>query len=136
MRIGILGSGLMGGKLGTLWLIAMAAGILADAPAHAQLGDDSLAVARRHRMIAFNPDRAERCTYFFVTEFSTSVSGVKSQDTVDRFLFSDALGLMWNVGRSQAVGLSIDAHLAAGSGRLTPTGQVIRTGSPSCIVFR
>ena len=24
----------------------------------------------------------------------------------------------------------------AGSGRLTPTGQVIKTGSPSCIVFR
>ena len=26
-------------------------------------------------------------------------------------------------------------HVDAGNGRLTPTGQVIRTGSPSSIVF-
>src|SRR4029077_587717 len=81
-------------------------------------------VAKPHRSIVFSPDRADRCDYFFVTEFNTDITGVKSQDGVDRFLFTDALGLMRNVDRTRAVGLSIDAHLTAGRLGFAPTIRV------------
>lgn len=74
-----------------------------------------------HRTIVFAPDRPDRCDYFFVTEFNVGVTGVKSQDGVDRFLFTDALGLMRNIDRTRAIGVSLDAHLTAGAVRFTPT---------------
>ncbi len=49
------------------------------------------------------------------------VTSVKSQDGVDRYLFTDAIGLMRNIDRSRAVGASIDVHLTAGAFRFTPT---------------
>ena len=109
-----------GNRLGTCEIMAMAILILAASPALAE-PSDSFAVARPYRTIAFTPNRADRCAYYFVTEFSASVTSVKSQDRVDRFLFTDAMGLMRNVGHSQAAGLSIDSHLAAGGWRFAPT---------------
>ncbi len=97
-----------------------AAAILATAPVNARC-DPSADFAEPHRTIVFSPDRPERCDYFLLTEFSTSLTGVKSQDGVDRFLFTDALGVMRNIDRSRAVGFSIDAHLTGGAFRFTPT---------------
>jgi NADPH:quinone reductase-like Zn-dependent oxidoreductase len=74
-----------------------------------------------HRTFAFSPDRPERCDYFWVTEFNTSVTGVNSQDAGDHYLFTDALGLMRNIDRTRAVGVSVDAHLTGGAFRFTPT---------------
>jgi hypothetical protein len=107
-------------KRRSVCLAAVAAGFLAGAPANA-LCDTSSVFAEPHRAIVFSPDRADRCDYFFVTEFNAGVTGVKSQDGVDRFLFTDAFGLMRNIDRTRAVGVSIDAHLAAGAIRFTPT---------------
>ena len=64
-----------------------------------------------------------------MTEFNVGVTGVKSQDGVDRFLFTDALGLMRNIDRTRAVGVSVDAHLTAGavrSARHEPVQAVAR----------
>jgi len=101
----------------SVWLAAV---ILAAAPAPV-LCDPSLDFAEPHRTIVFSPDRPDRCDYFFVTEFNLGVTGVKSQDGVDRFLFTDALGLMRNIDRTRAVGVSVDAHLTAGAFRFAPT---------------
>jgi hypothetical protein len=105
---------------GALWLAAVAAGVGIATPAPA-LGNASGFVTEPHKAIVFSPDRPDRCDYFFVTEFSTGITGVKSQDGADRFLFTDALGLMRNIDRTRAVGVSIDAHLTAGALRVAPT---------------
>ena len=91
-----------------------------DAPAHVQ-DDASPGTAEPHKLLVFSQDRPDRCDYFFVTEFSTNVTGVKSQDGVDRFLFTDALGMMRNIDRTRAVGISVDTHLTAGAFRFAPT---------------
>ncbi len=102
-----------------VWLAAMAGGLLAGAPGPVWCETSPFLEPRR--TIVFTPDRPDRCEYFFVTEFNVSATGVKSQDGVDRFLFTDALGVMRNIDRSRAVGLSLDAHLAAGGIRFAPT---------------
>lgn len=79
------------------------------------------ATAEPHRALVFSPDRPERCDFFFVTEFNAGMTGVESQDALDKFLFTDAIGLMWNADRSRAIGVSIDAHLANGALRFVPT---------------
>ena len=104
----------------SVWLAAVGAGILAASPGYV-LCDASLDFAESHRTIVFIPDRPDRCDYFFVTEFNVGATGVKSQDGVDRFLFTDALGLMRNIDRTRAIGVSIDAHLTAGAIRFAPT---------------
>jgi hypothetical protein len=103
-------------------LVASVIAILAATPALAQR-DTSIVAAPPHHAIAFSPDRGERCDYFFVTEFNVGVSGTRAmtQDAVDRYLFTDALGLMRNLDRTRAVGASIDAHLTGGAIRFTPT---------------
>jgi len=104
------------------WLAVAVAGVLAGSPVHAQSDGVSLAAPARHTTVAFSPDRLDRCTYFFVTEFDASLTpGVETRDAVDRLLFTDALGLMRNIDRTRAVGISIDAHLSAGGFRFAPT---------------
>lgn len=102
------------------WLAVAASAVLVAGPVHAQ-PDTPHIMAESHKPIVFSPDRPDRCDYFFVTEFSTAVTGVKSQDGLDRYLFTDALGLMRNIDRTRAVGASIDAHLSAGMVRFAPT---------------
>ncbi len=102
-------------------MIAVAAsGVIAAVYGTAH-GESSPGFAEPHRTIVLTPDRPERCDYFFVTEFNAGVTGVKSQDGVDRFLFTDALGLMKNIDHSRAIGASIEAHLTAGATRFAPT---------------
>ena len=81
----------------------------------------SLAHAESFRTTSFTPDRPERCTFFFVTEFDAGVTGGRARDVTDRFLFTDALGLMANIDRTRAVGASLDVHLVEGAIRFTPT---------------
>ena len=95
--------------------------LVLSSPSHAEVSGDSLAAAPPHPAVVFAPDRPDRCDFFFVTEFSASTTAAHSQNGEDDFIFTDALGLMRNVGRSQAVGLSIDAHVAAGNTRFVPT---------------
>lgn len=99
------------------WFAALTTALVAAAPASAVAGSP----AEPHRAIVFAPDRPERCDFFFVTEFNAGFTGGTSQDGVDRYLFTDALGLMRNVDRSRAVGASIDAHLTGGAIRFAPT---------------
>jgi hypothetical protein len=101
--------------------VLLAAGIPAANPAYAQENGASIEPAESRKTIVFSPDRPERCDYFFVTEFNASVTGAQSQDPLDSFLFTDALGVMRNVGRSSALGASVDAHLINGNLSLTPT---------------
>jgi hypothetical protein len=101
----------------SVWL---ATGLLISVP-EPVLCDTRPVVAAPHRTIVFGPDRPERCDYFFVTEFSVGATNRKSQDAVDRFLLTDGLGVMRNIDRRRALGVSIDAHLAAGAIRFAPT---------------
>ena len=96
------------------------AAALAAAPAHAL--DGSLGVTEPRKTVSFSPDRHDRCDYFWITEFDASLTpGVDVRDAVDGFIFTDALGLMRNIDRSRAVGISVDAHVAAGGFRFAPT---------------
>jgi len=94
-------------------VLVAAAALLLWEPGHA--------LAQSRRTVVFAPDRPNRCDYFFVTEFNATATGANSQDAVDRFLFTDAVGIMRNIDGSRAVGLSLDAHLTAGELRFAPT---------------
>jgi len=73
------------------------------------------------KAIAFAPGRQDVCDFFLVTEFTASATGGTSEGGVDRVLFTDAFGIMRNIGESRAVGVSVDTHLAEGAIRFTPT---------------
>ena len=93
------------------WLVTVATGSLC--------GTSVAAEARRG--LKFWPDRLEKCDYFMVTEFSVGLTGSASQEPMDDFLLTDALGIMRNIDGSRAVGFSLDAHLARGMVRVAPT---------------
>jgi hypothetical protein len=108
-----------------LWLGPFAAGLLfvTGVVQSAEVGassDDGSSTPVRRRF-AFNPAPYGQCDYFIITEFSASVVGRTTQDPVDSFLFSDGLGLMRNVGERSSLGGSVDAHIAQGEFKLSPT---------------
>jgi hypothetical protein len=94
--------------------------LLVSAPA-CVLCDPAGDPAPPRKTIVFTPDRQDRCDYFFVTEFNASAANKEAQDVVDRILLTDALGVMRNIDRSRALGVSIDAHLIGGAIRFAPT---------------
>ena len=72
-------------------------------------------------------DRKQRCLY----------AAHGDGDVVTAFRVDEATGQLSLLGTQDTKGKNgVRLGVDAGSGKLTPTGQIVRTGSPSCIVFR
>jgi len=92
---------------------ALVACMLGGAGAAAEATEAELDVPAR-RVIVFNPAPPDRAEWFFITEFSTSYVSLNTGDSYDNFIFTDSFGAMRNVGRHDALGASVDMHLAVG----------------------
>src|SRR4029450_12924129 len=104
-----------------LWFGLLLACLLCPAGAAGAEQAESESTLSVRRGLAINPCGDDGCRYFLVTEFSASVAARTTQDPVDSFIFSDALGVMKNFPGGWSLGGSIDAHLALGVLKFAPT---------------
>jgi hypothetical protein len=99
----------------TVVLIGHPLGAAADSTATSTAGGESST-----RPFSFNPDPA--ADYFLVTEFRVSRLAIAdTQDPVDSYLFTDSFGLMRRLSSHDAVGATIDFHLAEGEFAAAPS---------------
>ncbi len=73
------------------------------------------------RGLSWRPAPYPRCRAYVLTEAGVDVAAIQVDDHFDRFIFSDALGVMANVDEHQSIGGSLDLTLALGQFSLVPT---------------
>ena len=84
-----------------------------------EMPPDGLAGPRR--AVSFTPDTPQNCATFCITEWGLSVLATQTKRRIDRYVLTDALGLMVNLGRHEAVGASAEMRLAGDILNLAPT---------------
>lgn len=104
-----------------MWkLVAFMALVLTGSAAESTTAASAVDAPSSTRPFSFNPD--PDVDYFLVTEFRASrVAIPDTQDPIDSYLFTDSFGLMKRLSRANAVGATIDFHLAEGEFSAAPS---------------
>jgi hypothetical protein len=72
------------------------------------------------RPLSFTPHCLDECAAFFVVETSVNRVAMKTDDRMDEFLVTDAVGLMKNINPRWAVGGAVELHWAVGTVKVAP----------------